>query len=362
MVGTRPEAIKQAPVVWALRERPERFEVTVVSTGQHSEMLAQVLPALDLELDIDLELMARDQSLPGLTAACLRAFDEVLGSLQPDIVLVQGDTTTAMSCALAAFYRRIEVGHVEAGLRSRNLAEPFPEEANRVIIDDLARWLFAPTRTAVEALVTEGRPHERIFETGNTVVDALETIAAAGRAPRLPAEVERSIESGAPLILITCHRRESFGEPLRQICLAIRELAGRYPEHRFVFPVHLNPHVADAVHTQLSGLANLHLIEPLPYDSFVTVLSRSALVLTDSGGVQEEAPALGVPAIVMRNVTERPEGVAAGCAQLVGTRRAAIVEAARGHLDGSEQKPSPRNLYGDGKAGRRIAAILAGGS
>jgi UDP-N-acetylglucosamine 2-epimerase (non-hydrolysing) len=363
VIGTRPEAIKLAPVAWALAHDSETFMTTVVSTGQHREMLASVLPMLDLQVDVALDLMRPDQSLAALSASCMTAMDQVLTARMPDVVLVQGDTTTAMTCALAAFYRRVEVGHVEAGLRSGSLAEPFPEEANRIVIDALSRWLFAPTQRAADCLRAEGRSPRDIHITGNTVVDAVQRIAqGSGRPPTIPELPAHVLASGAPLVMVTCHRRESFGGPLEQICSAIADLARSHPDVSFVYPVHLNPNVDGPVRRVLSDLPNVHLLSPLPYDAFLHLLSRATLALSDSGGVQEEAPCFGVPVLVLRNRTERHEGIASGCARLVGTDAGAIVaeastvlaEIASGAF--TRQRLSP---YGDGKAGSRIAEILA---
>jgi UDP-N-acetylglucosamine 2-epimerase (non-hydrolysing) len=365
VIGTRPEAIKLAPVAWMLARRPDVFTTTVVSTGQHREMLASVLPLLDLHIDRELDVMQANQTLASLTAACMTAFDEVLTEIQPDSVLVQGDTTTAMTCALAAFYRRIPVDHVEAGLRSGSLSEPFPEEANRIVIDALARWLFAPTQQAAEHLLAERLPPERIHVTGNTVVDAVQHIGRrlAASPPPIRDLPDRVLASGAPIALITCHRRESFGGALEEICRALAELAHGHPEIEFVYPVHLNPNIDGPVRRALSGMPNLHLLAPLPYDAFIYLLSRATLAMSDSGGVQEEAPCFGVPVLVLRNRTERLEGVSAGCARLVGTDAGAIVAGVQDVLAeiadnaGARRTSSP---YGDGQAGRRIADILAG--
>ena len=365
VVGTRPEAIKLAPVAWALGERPDRFATSVVSTGQHREMLASVLPLLDLHVDVDLDLMRPDQSLTSLTAACLTAFEGVLAARRPDVVVVQGDTTTAMTCALASFYRGVPVGHVEAGLRSGSLDEPFPEEANRIVIDALARWLFAPTADAAERLQAEGRPAAQIHVTGNTVVDAVQRIGrrVAAEPPAIPDVPADLLGSARPLALVTCHRRESFGGPLEEICRALADLARRHPEIAFVYPVHLNPNVDGPVRRALTGLPNLHLLPPLPYDAFIALLARATLVLTDSGGVQEEAPCFGVPVLVLRNRTERHEGVTAGLARVVGTDAAAITagfEVAYAEIIRDDRPRSASSPYGDGRAGERIANLLAG--
>lgn len=351
--GTRPEAIKIAPVVAALRRRPERCSVTVCTTGQHRETLLQMSEQLGLVTDVDLALMRRDQGLNELAGSVLAALDPLLADLAPDWVLVQGDTTTAMAAGLAAFHRRIRVGHVEAGLRTGDLAAPFPEEANRRIVDLVAGAHFVPSARAAAALRREGHDAATIFLVGNSVVDALLRIAADLGEPA-PAPVE---------VLVTMHRRESFGEPLRAVLAALRELAGEHPDVRWVYPVHPNPNVAGPVAAELHGIANVELLPPLDYRQLVERLRRCRLVLTDSGGIQEEAPAFGKPVLVLRDTTERPEGIDAGVARLVGTDRRRIVAAA------SELLTSPAayaamsravNPYGDGRAGERIAAILCG--
>ncbi len=350
--GTRPEAIKMAPVIAALRRRPGRFAVTVCTTGQHREMLEQVQRLFGLAPDLDLRLMRHDQTLNGLTAGALSALDEILQARRPDWLLVQGDTTTAMSAALAAFHRGVRVGHVEAGLRTGNLRMPFPEEANRRVIDLLADALFAPTGCAGRVLLAEGCDPDRVHVVGNTVIDALQSLAFDA-----PQAAER------PEVLITVHRRESFGAPLRAIFSALRRLAESFPEVAWIYPVHRNPNVCGPARELLSGLANLELCEPLDYRELVAVLARCRFALTDSGGIQEEAPAFGKPVLVLRETTERPEGVEAGVARLVGTDPERIFdEAARLLLSPDAYREMARaiNPYGDGHAAGRIAAILAG--
>lgn len=349
--GTRPEAIKMAPVLWALAGRPEAFTPVVCSTAQHREMLGRVEGALGLAPDLDLGLMRPDQGLNDLLARAVAALDQVLMQVHPDWLVVQGDTTTALAAALAAFHRRVRVAHVEAGLRTGDLARPFPEEANRQLIDRLATLLFAPTARAREALLAEGTPAERVELTGNTVVDALQRIAAGLGPPEARDEV-----------LVTVHRRESFGEPLSGILAAIRELARRFPETRFLYPVHRNPNVLGPAHAALTGLPNVELAAPLDYVALVDRLRGCRLVLTDSGGIQEEAPAFGKPVLVLRETTERPEGIEAGVARLVGTDPARIVaEASRLLGDESAYAAMAHRVqpYGDGRAGERIAARLA---
>jgi UDP-N-acetylglucosamine 2-epimerase (non-hydrolysing) len=350
--GTRPEAIKMAPVIAALRERPERFAVTVVTTGQHRELLEPVQDLFGLRPDLDLRLMLPDQALNSLAAASLAALDEVLKDRRPDWLLVQGDTTTAMSAALAAFHRGVRVGHVEAGLRTGDLSRPFPEEANRRIVDLLAGALFAPTAGAARALLAEGCERIQVHVVGNTVIDALGSLGCAA-----------SPEPERPEVLITVHRRESFGAPLRGIFAALRRLAETFPEVAWKYPVHRNPNVCGPAVELLSGLANLELCEPLGYRELVAALARCRFVLTDSGGLQEEAPAFGKPVLVLRELTERPEGIEAGVARLVGTDPERIfAEASRLLTSPGAYLEMARavNPYGDGQAAGRIAAILAG--
>jgi UDP-N-acetylglucosamine 2-epimerase (non-hydrolysing) len=374
--GTRPEAIKMAPVISALRQRPDRFAVTVCSTGQHRELVEPVQELFGLKPDLDLRLMMPDQTLNGLAADALAALDEVLRDRRPDWLLVQGDTTTAMSAALAAFHRGVGVGHVEAGLRTGNLAMPFPEEANRRIIDLLASALFAPTERAGRALLAEGRERTQVHVVGNTVIDALRSLELPCLSPSSPGEGggegageegrgdEGLLGRGRPLeVLITVHRRESFGAPLRAIFSALRRLAERFPEVAWKYPVHRNPNVCGPAFELLSGLANLELCEPLDYRDLVAVLARCRFVLTDSGGLQEEAPAFGKPVLVLRETTERPEGIEAGVARLVGTNPERIFAEASRLLvspDAYLEMARAVNPYGDGQAASRIAAILAG--
>ena len=342
-----------APVLAALGRRPDAFTVRVCTTGQHREMLDQVQDLLGLRPDLDLRLMRHDQTLNGLSAAAIAAMDGVLAAEAPDWLLVQGDTTTAMAASLAAFHRRVRVAHVESGLRTGDLAHPFPEEANRRIIDLVATALFAPTGRARGALLAEGCDPARVHVVGNTVIDALREISG-----RLHAAAP-----ARPEVLITVHRRESFGPPLSEIFSALRRLAESFPTVDWTFPVHRNPNVREPAHAMLGGLSNLHLLDPLDYGELVRRLMRCRFVLTDSGGIQEEAPTFGKPVLVLRETTERPEGIDAGVARLVGTDRRRIVAAA------SELLTSPAayaamaraaNPYGDGHAAARIAAILAG--
>ena len=361
--GTRPEAIKLAPVILTLKREPS-ITCHVCVTGQHRQMLDQVLAVFGIIPDADLNLMIPNQTLAGLTARAIDAIDRYLQVEKPDLVMVQGDTTTVFCAALAAFYHRIPVAHVEAGLRTGNMSSPWPEEANRVLTTRLTALHFAPTKDARQHLLREGVADQNIFVTGNTVIDALfialEKVHARPPAiPGLPAEV---LADGCPMVLITGHRRENFGGGFENICQAIAELARRFPATHFVYPVHLNPNVREPVQRVLrsGGLHhNVHLLEPLSYLPFVAMMERATLILTDSGGVQEEAPSLGKPVLVMRDTTERPEAVTAGTVKLVGTDFETIVsQVSRLLTDQSEylQMSRAHNPYGDGQAGSRIVA------
>ena len=361
VVGTRPEAIKLAPLYRELRHS-ERFQPVLLSTGQHREMLAQVLGAFDLTPDVDLSLMRANQTLPDLTARALQAVSEWLAVAKPSAVLVQGDTTSALAAALAAFYARIPVGHVEAGLRTYNFDAPWPEEMNRRLTDPISNWCFAPTELARENLLAERIPAERVHVTGNTVIDALLWMRDQVRAntPLLPPSLIQ-ITEGREVVLITGHRRESFGTGFENICRAIRDVAEEFPHVAFVYPVHLNPNVREPVQRILGDNSHIHLIEPLSYAPFIWLMDRATIVLTDSGGVQEEAPSLGKPVLVMRDTTERPEGVASGNARMVGTNQESIAENLRLLLTNTAERKSmsaARNPYGDGQASRRIVQLL----
>jgi UDP-N-acetylglucosamine 2-epimerase (non-hydrolysing) len=358
--GTRPEAVKLCPLVLAMQAR-QGFEPHVCVTGQHREMLAQVLDAFDVQPDADLALMRANQTLAGLTSRAIAACDRYLAEAGPDLVIVQGDTTTAFAAAMAAFYRRIPVGHVEAGLRTWNPRSPFPEEMNRVLTSRIADCHFAPTEQAKENLLRENVPESAIFVTGNTGLDALRIALqkTRRRRPAIPGLPDHFLDDDRHrrLVLITGHRRENFGPGLENICRSIADLAGGFPGVDFVYPVHLNPNVREPVFRLLSGRENVCLIEPLGYLPFVALMDRSYLVLTDSGGVQEEAPSLGKPVLVMRDTTERPEAVAMGTVRLVGTDRKAIVEGATTLLrDPTAYEAMARsvNPYGDGFACPRI--------
>lgn len=357
--GTRPEAIKMAPVVHALRGAPNRFETLICVSAQHRAMLDQVLGVFQLEADHDLDLMTADQSPADVVARVLERLPHLLRQIRPDVLLVQGDTMTTFAAAFAAYLERIPTGHVEAGLRTGDRYQPFPEEMNRVLTSRIAAIHFAPTAQARAALLREGVPQSDIHLTGNTVIDALlQTVRPdySFRSPQLA-----QLDPSRRLVLVTTHRRESFGAPLRSTCAAIRELAGRFPDLQFVLPVHPNPEVKTTVEQLLCDLPGMHLIDPVDYLEFVHLMNRAYLVLTDSGGVQEEAPSLGKPVLVLREVTERPEGVAAGTAIVVGTDRERIVSAASELLSSRaayERMANAVNPYGDGKASGRIVKAL----
>lgn len=359
VMGTRPEAIKLAPVLRALRARPADFLPIVCSTGQHREMLDQVFELFGITPDVDLRVMTHNQGLAGLTAQVLTGIDGVLEREKPDLVLVQGDTTSTFVGALAAFYRRIPVGHVEAGLRTWDRFAPFPEEINRTLAGHVADIHFAPTDRARQNLLREGLPESAIHVTGNTGIDAF--LDVAGRPE--PAGGYPWSKHAGPLVAITAHRRESFGEGFVRICAALRLLAQSRPDTLFVYPVHRNPNVKGPVEKELSDIPNLMLIEPMPYLPFCHLLKRSTIILTDSGGIQEEAPSLEKPVLVLRETTERPEAVDAGTAILVGTDVGKILTQASRLLDCPEERAKMtqgKNPFGDGKASERIAELLAG--
>ena len=367
--GTRPEAIKMAVLVERLRAGPD-FECEVCCTAQHREMLDQVLEIFGIDPDYDLDLMQADQSLAGLTARVLAAMEGVLDDCRPDAVFVQGDTTTTMAAALSAFYRRIPVHHVEAGLRTRNRYSPFPEEINRQITSRLASVHYAPTALARDNLLGEGVEPGSIVVTGNTVIDALlEVVRRIEGSERLSGRLRAGIrERGFPIserryLLVTGHRRENFGEGLRRVCQALARIASEHPDIDIVYPVHLNPNVLDPVKAQLSETANIHLIPPLDYLSFVYLMMHSHAIITDSGGIQEEAPSLGKPVLVTRDTTERPEGIEAGSVVLTGADAESIAKAASRLLSDERyhrRLAEARNPFGDGDAAVRIEAFLAG--
>ena len=349
--GTRPEAIKLCPVVLALKSNPA-FNCRVCVTGQHREMLQQVLDVFSVVPDEDLALMQPNQTLGGLTSRAIAAIDNYLAKEKPDIVMVQGDTTTVLAGALAAFYHHIPVAHVEAGLRTWNMESPWPEEANRVLTTRLAKWHFCPTDNNKANLLREGVDPLGIHVTGNTVIDAL----------MIAKEKVRDFADGKRRVLITGHRRENFGSGFEHICMAIKRLASDFSDVEFIYPVHLNPNVQEPVHRLLDGLSNVSLIAPQPYLPFVELMKNAYLILTDSGGVQEEAPSLGKPVLVMRDTTERPEAVAAGAVKLVGTDAEEIHRETRILLTNHEaytRMATAINPYGDGHAVSRIVDILS---
>lgn len=351
-----------APVIRELRNLGNRIFTKVCVTAQHRTMLDQTLAVFDIVPDYDLQVMRLNQRLADLTAKVLVEMEKVLELERPDWVLVQGDTTTSMAAGLAAFYRRIKIGHIEAGLRTRNKYQPFPEEIDRRILDLISDLCFAPTEAARQSLLSEGITDSVIRVTGNTVIDALMWVRERnGRQPPvLPLNLDKALGENR-VVLITGHRRESFGKPFETICLAIRELAGLFSSVHFVYPVHLNPNVQDPVRRLLGGLSNVHLIDPLPYDAFVCMMEKAAVILTDSGGIQEEAPSLGKPVLVMREETERPEGIDAGNARLVRTDRRQIVDETKRLLEDQVHYQTTcvaRNPYGDGHAAGRIVDAL----
>jgi UDP-N-acetylglucosamine 2-epimerase (non-hydrolysing) len=354
-VGTRPDAVKMAPVVKALQQDPD-FRPVLVATAQHREMLDQVLRLFDLQPDVDLGVMRPRQTLAEVTVRTLEGLDRVLAQVRPALVLVQGDAAPCFCGALAAYYHRIPVGHVEAGLRTGDKYRPFPEEMYRRMTAAVADLHFAPTPQARDNLLREGCDPARVFVTGNTVIDALHAVAPQVRPDGLP-----PLDPRRRLLLVTAHRRENWGRPLREVCEAVRELVSRFPDVEVVFSVHRNPAVREVVLPALAGVPRVHLIDPPDYGPFVYLERTAYLILTDSGGVQEEAPGLGTPVLVLRDTTERPEGVAAGVVRLVGTDRRRVVEEAARLLedpDAYRSMATATNPYGDGQAARRILQIL----
>ena len=374
--GTRPEAIKMAPLVKEFLRYPEKFETVVCVTGQHREMLDQVLRIFDIQPDYDLNIMKQGQDLYDVTARVLVGMRNVLRKVLPDVVLVHGDTTTSTAAALAAFYQQIPVGHIEAGLRTHDIYSPWPEEMNRQITSRIATYHFSPTPLSKQNLLAEGIKEEQIVVTGNTVIDALyRVVDHIKKNLKLDAELESllkqagydvtRLKEGKKLVLITGHRRENFGEGFVHICTAIKDLTKKYPDVDFVYPMHLNPNVRKPIHEvfedNLSGLGNMFFIEPLEYLSFVYLMEKSNIVLTDSGGIQEEAPGLGKPVLVMRDTTERPEALEAGTVKLVGTSYDKIVNEVSALLENQDyynKMSKAINPYGDGKACRRICTAL----
>ena len=374
--GTRPEAIKMAPLVKEFLRYPEKFETVVCVTGQHREMLDQVLRIFDIQPDYDLNIMKQGQDLYDVTARVLVGMRNVLRKVLPDVVLVHGDTTTSTAAALAAFYQQIPVGHIEAGLRTHDIYSPWPEEMNRQITSRIATYHFSPTPLSKQNLLAEGIKEEQIVVTGNTVIDALyRVVDHIKKNLKLDAELESllkqagydvtRLKEGKKLVLITGHRRENFGEGFVHICTAIKDLTKKYPDVDFVYPMHLNPNVRKPIHEvfedNLSGLGNMFFIEPLEYLSFVYLMEKSNIVLTDSGGIQEEAPGLGKPVLVMRDTTERPEALEAGTVILVGTSYDKIVNEVSALLENQDyynKMSKAINPYGDGKACGRICTAL----
>ena len=374
--GTRPEAIKMAPLVKEFQKHPESFQTIVCVTGQHREMLDQVLQIFDIRPDYDLNIMRQGQDLYDVTSRVLLGMRNVLKEVKPDVVLVHGDTTTSTAAALAAFYQQISVGHVEAGLRTHNIYSPWPEEMNRLITSRIATYHFSPTPLSRQNLLNEGVNEQSIVVTGNTVIDALYIVVdKIKKDTALKIELKnilynagydvQRLENGKKLVLITGHRRENFGDGFISMCTAIKDLTKKYPEVDFVYPMHLNPNVRKPIHevfgNDLSGFGNMFFIEPLEYLSFVYLMEKSTLVLTDSGGIQEEAPGLGKPVLVMRDTTERPEALEAGTVKLVGTNYNKIileVSALLDNQDDYEMMSNAVNSYGDGYSCSRILKAL----
>lgn len=359
--GTRPEAIKLAPLIKELRKYPDRFNIRVCVSAQHREMLDQVLNFFEIRPDCDLNIMKQNQDLFDITSGILKGIKKVISDFRPDWLIVQGDTTTTFVGSLAAFYEKIKIAHIEAGLRSFNKYSPFPEEVNRVLTTHLSDVHFAPTNEARENLLREGIPSETILVVGNTSIDALFfCLEKISKEKFEDSQIFKGVDFNKRIILVTGHRRESFGKPFEDICNALREIALKN-DVEIIYPVHLNPNVRKPVFSILKGLKNVHLIEPLDYPSFVWIMNRSYLILTDSGGVQEESPSLGKPVLVMRDVTERNEGVEAGAARVVGTNREMIVnETIRLLTNKKEYEVMAKsvNPYGDGKACKRIRQFL----
>ena len=359
--GTRPEAIKMAPVVLEAQKRSDTFETVVCVTGQHREMLDQVNQYFDIVPDIDLQLMQPNQTLASLTSGCLTELDRVIAETQPAFVLAQGDTTTVLATSLAAFYHKIPFVHIEAGLRSGNLFAPWPEDMNRRVSSIVTARHCAPTQRAADALISENIPPSAIRLTGNTVIDALMYSVERERDNAVRWETKYPFLGNRPMVLITAHRRESFGQGIESLCSAFRQLALAFTDHAFIYPVHLNPNVREPVFRLLGDMPNFYLVEPVNYPEFVWLMDRSMIILSDSGGVQEEAPSLGKPVLVLRNTTERPEAVEIGAAKLVGTDETLIINTAgklltdRSFYDSFRDKENP---YGDGMAAKRIVDWL----
>lgn len=371
--GTRPEAIKMAPVIREMETENSRFKVVVCVTAQHREMLDQVLKIFEISPDHDLDIMRKNQDLFDVTTNALIGLKDIFKKEKPDIILVQGDTTTAFAAGLAAYYLKIPIAHIEAGLRTYNKYSPFPEEKNRHLLSVLADYHFAPTEWAKSNLLKEGIPEDRIWVTGNTVIDALMAVVRSQESEVRRETFEKYFKekwnlnlsvdsSNSKLILVTGHRRENFGEGFENICLALKEIAESRKDVIIVYPVHLNPNVQQPVRAILNGKPNIHLIDPLEYEPFVFLMSNAYLILTDSGGIQEEAPSLGKPVLVMRDTSERPEGIEAGSAKLVGTDTEKIVTETQKLLNDKmeyERMAKTINPYGDGQASKRIVKIIS---
>ena len=356
--GTRPEAIKLAPVLAQLKKEKSIKSIVCV-TAQHRHMLDQVLKIFDIKPDFDLDVMTHDQTLEDILNRVLLRVGKVLDIVKPDIVLVQGDTTSALIIGLACFFRKIKIGHVEAGLRSYDKYRPFPEEINRRLLSHVADFHFAPTKTAFHNLIKENIDKNKIFVTGNTAVDAL--TMTAGEKYKLNIKNLQRVDFKKRIILVTAHRRESFGEPLKNICLALKEIVNLKNDVEIIYPVHPNPNVRKTVEKTIGGVKRIHLIEPVEYELFVHLMKKCYFVLTDSGGIQEVAPSLGKPVLVMREKTERPEGIKAGCSKLVGVDKNNIVKNALTLLENKKlykKMAKSRNPYGDGKAAKRIVSVL----
>jgi len=358
--GTRPEAIKMAPVVLELQKYPEQIQPIVTVTAQHREMLDQVLQLFRIQPDYDLDIMSPSQTLFDITSRALTGLNQVLAQARPDLVLVHGDTTTTFVGALAAFYHQIPVGHVEAGLRTGDKYSPYPEEMNRKLAGVLTDLHFAPTATARQNLLKENVEAGSVFVTGNTVIDAL--LATVKPEFRFADELPTALDfSGRRVILVTTHRRENLGEPMRHVYQALKRIVTEFPDVEVVFPVHRNPKVREVVESVLGHLPRVHLTDPLDYEPFVNLMARSTLILTDSGGIQEEAPSLGKPVLVLRDTTERPEAIAAGTVRLIGTAEETVYAETRALLSDSAQyraMSEATNPYGDGKASRRIVQTI----
>lgn len=358
--GTRPDTIKMAPIILEIQKHKKQFELLTIATAQHRQMLDQVLDVFNIKPDYDLNIMKPKQTLASITKNTIEELDKLFEKEKPDMVLVQGDTTTTFLGSLAAFYRQIPVGHIEAGLRTNDKANPFPEEINRRLTGVITDLHFAPTSTAKKALLKENTPHSSVFVTGNTVIDALK-IAVKKNYKFSIVKLNELVSQKKRIVLLTMHRRENWGKPMQSACDAVRRLAEAYPDHNFIFPVHLNPLVRDVVYPSLGGVENVHLIEPLDYLDFVNLVSKSYLIITDSGGVQEEGPHFGIPILVLRKVTERPEAVKYGTVKLVGLDEEKIYSTAKKLLDNKayyDKMASSVNPYGDGLSAKRTVQII----